>query len=329
MSEKSMSEKNKKVALIGLGRISKRHIDAIKANDGIEIALVCDTDVKKAEQKAEELHVPYTTNYNTITDIVPDLDVAAVLTPSGSHPKHAAEIAENTGVPYILLEKPVSLTLRETYDLFNRIDKAGKILLPIYQNRYNPLIEFMKELIDSGKLGKLFQFNCNVYWNRNDEYFSNCWHGTRELDGGVLYTQASHYVDMLHFFFGEMRESKGIGNSLRQKEVDDTVSAVCRFENGIVGSLNATVSVYKQNYITEFTLIAENGTIRLSGTNLNTINFWDVKDMEKPAMDFVLEHQYGLGHNTLYSNFVDEAWEKFPTRHEILSGIRMMEQLSY
>jgi len=315
----------KKVALVGCGRISKRHIEAIKANAGIMISYVCDIIEERAKKTGDILGVPWTTDYKQLKDV----DVVAVLTPSGLHPRHASEIAEYTNIPYILVEKPISLTLREAYELYSRVKKAGKKVLPVYQNRYNPLVSFIKGVIDSGKLGKIYQFVCNIFWNRDDEYFNIDWHGTLELDGGVLYTQASHYVDMVHFFFGELVEGKGIGGSLRNLEVYDTVSAVCKFNNGVVGTINATVSTYQKNYLTEFTLIAEKGTIRLSGTNLNTIDYWDVEGMEKPQMDFTIDHVYGKGHDTLYKYIVEERWDMFPDKDDVLSGIRLMEQLSY
>ena len=315
----------KKIAIVGCGRISKRHIEAINDTDGVQIALVCDIDEERAKEKGEMLNVPYLTDYTKIKGV----DVISVLTPSGNHPEHVAEIAESTDAPYIVCEKPLSLTVREAHEVFSRVDKEGKTLLPVYQNRYNPLVVMLKELIDSGKLGKIHQFVCNVLWNRNDAYFAIDWHGTRSLDGGVLYTQASHYVDMVHYFFGELVSGKGQGGSLRGLEVYDSVSAVMRFDSGVVGSLNATVSAYEKNYETEFTLIAENGIIRLAGTNLNTIRHWNVKGMEKPDMDFTLDHVYGKGHNTLYEYVAKSMWEKFPSREDILSGIHLMEKLSY
>ena len=315
----------KKIALVGCGRISKRHIEAINDTDGVEIALVCDIIEERAKEKAELLNVPYITDYKEIKGV----DVVSVLTPSGNHPGHIAEIAENTDAPYILCEKPLSLTVRESHEVFSRVDAVGKTILPVYQNRYNPLVVMIKDLIESGKLGKLHQFICNVIWNRNDQYFDIDWHGTRSLDGGVLYTQASHYVDMVHFFFGELVSGKGQGGLLRGLEVYDSVSAVMRFKSGIVGSLNATVSAYEKNYETEFTLIAENGIIRLAGTNLNTIRHWNVKGIEKPDMDFTLDHVYGKGHNTMYEYIAKEKWNEFPSREDVLSGIHLMEKLSY
>jgi UDP-N-acetyl-2-amino-2-deoxyglucuronate dehydrogenase len=145
----------------------------------------------------------------------------------------------------------------------------------------------------------------------------------------VLYTQASHYVDMLHYFFGEVESHKGEGGALRGLEVFDSVSAVLRFRSGTVGTLNATVNVYEKNFATEFTLVAEKGTIRLSGTNLNQIDFWNVQGLEKPNLDFKLDHQYGKGHNALYRYILEENWAMFPSKEDVLSGIRLMEMLSY
>lgn len=315
-----------KVALVGCGRISARHVDAIAANQGkVEIAVVCDKREDRAKALAEQIGCAWCTDYRTIKGV----DVVSVLTPSGLHPRHVCNIAELTDAPNVLCEKPLSLTLREAYEVFRRVEKAGKRLIPVYQNRYNPIVQMMKKLIDSGKLGTIHQFCCNVFWNRNDDYFNIDWHGTREFDGGVMYTQASHYVDMLHYFFGEAVEYKGLGGRLRGLEVDDSVSSVIRFKNGAVGTLNATVSVFEKNYLTEFTVIGSKGTVRLSGTNLNQIDFWNVEGMEKPDMDFKLDHQYGKGHNILYGYIADGKWGMFPTKEDILSGIRLMEMLSY
>ena len=315
----------KKIALVGCGRISKRHIEAIKATPGVEIALVCDKRPERAEETGRKLGVPWLTDFREIRG----MDVVSVLTPSGLHPRHVYNIAELTDTPCVLCEKPLSLTAREAYEVYRRVQKAGKRLLPVYQNRYNPLVKLMKDLIDSGRLGRIYQFTCNIFWNRNDDYFAIDWHGTREFDGGVLYTQASHYVDMCHFFFGDILDYKGYGGRQRNLEVEDSVSAVMCFKNGVVGSINATVNVYQSNFLTEFTLIAKKGTIRLSGTNLNTIDFWNVEGMEKPDLDFKLDHQYGKGHDTLYSYIAQDRWEMFPAFQDVISGIRLMEMLSF
>ncbi|MCG8571821.1 MAG: Gfo/Idh/MocA family oxidoreductase [Spirochaetes bacterium] len=317
----------KNIALIGCGRIFKRQKEAILINKEFKITHVCDIVEERAKIAAEELGCRYVTDYCQLHG--KNIDVVSIMTPSGSHPRHAIEVAEQTDIPNIIVEKPLSLTVREAYEMINHIEKAGKRLIPVYQNRYNPLVAYIKDLIDSNKLGIIYQFICNILWNRNEEYFQIDWHGTRELDGGVLYTQASHYVDMIHFFFGEIEETKGLGGSLRNLEVYDSISTVCRFTNGVIGSINATVNTYPQNFCTEFTIISEKGTIRLSGTNLNTIEYWNVDGMEKPNIDFKLDHIYGKGHDTLYQYVAQEDWTKFPSKEDVLSGIQLMEKLSY
>lgn len=314
-----------KIALVGCGRISKRHIEAIGECAGARISCVCDINEEKAKKASLELDVPYFTDYRKITNA----DVVSVLTPSGLHPRHASEIAESCDAKYIVVEKPLSLTVREAYELYRRVKEAGKTLLPVYQNRYNPLVAMIRRMIADGSFGKVHQFICNVLWNRNDDYFKIGWHGTMEMDGGVLYTQASHYVDMVHFLFGEVSECKGLGGSLRNFEVFDSVSAVMQFKSGVVGTINATVNAYEKNYCTEFTLIAEKGIVRLSGTNLNTIEHWNVSGLPKPDMDFKLDHVYGKGHNSMYEYLVKGELDHFPSREDVLSGIALMEKLSY
>ena len=315
----------KRIGLVGCGRISRRQIEAIDATSGVEVAVVCDIDPERARHAGEKLGVSWTTDYKTIRGV----DVVSVMTPSGYHPVHVSEIAETTDAPCVLCEKPLSLTLDAAADVYDRVEAAGKRLLPVYQNRYNPLVQLLRKLILDGSLGTIHQFNVNIFWNRNDEYFQIDWHGTRELDGGVLYTQASHYVDMLLYLFGPVQGAKGIGGHLRGLPVQDTVSAVIQHERGAVGSLNCTVSTFRKNYQTEFTIIGSTGTVRIEGTNLNTISFWDVQGIEKPKMDFSLDHIYGKGHDTLYGYIAQENWDKFPSRDEVLAGIELMERISF
>jgi UDP-N-acetyl-2-amino-2-deoxyglucuronate dehydrogenase len=237
------------IALVGCGRISKRHIEAIDATDGAHLTAVCDIEPERMSTGLlEGRDLLRVTDYAELSG--KGIDAVVVCTPSGLHPVHAAEIAEQTDIPNVVVEKPISLTVREAVAMFKRVDAAGKHLVPIYQNRYNPLVQFVRDLIREGKLGTIHQFNVNIFWNRNDDYFKIGWHGTQDLDGGVLYTQASHYVDMLLYLFGPVDEAKGLGGRLRGLEVQDSISAAVRHENGAVGSLNCTVSTFRRNYQT-------------------------------------------------------------------------------
>jgi UDP-N-acetyl-2-amino-2-deoxyglucuronate dehydrogenase len=313
-----------RVGLLGCGRISRRHIQAIGTNRGLRLTWACDIDREKAVQVADQSGARWTTRVADMRDC----DVVVVATPSGLHPQHVVQAIAETQARYIVCEKPLSLRGCDAREVYSAAEKAGRTILPAYQNRYNPLVVYLKQLIDSGRLGRIFQFNVNVLWNRNDEYFRDGWHGTANLDGGVLFTQASHYVDMLLFFFGDVRHARGCTGRLKGKPVPDTASAVLEFANGTIGSINATIAVYRKNYITEATLVAERGTIRVDGTNLNTVAFWDVDGIAKPDRDFTIDHIYEKGHETMYRYLVEGRWEMFPSRDDVERGVALLETLS-
>jgi UDP-N-acetyl-2-amino-2-deoxyglucuronate dehydrogenase len=299
-------------------------VEAISATSGLAISQVCDIDRQRARELGERLRVPWTDSIGSITDS----DVVTIATPSGLHPQHVIEVASSAAAPTIVCEKPVSLTIRELVEMYERVTQGGKRLLPVFQNRYNPLVVLLRDLVKSGKLGTVYQCVVNVFWNRNDAYYRESWHGTIDRDGGVLFTQASHYIDLLIFLFGSPVRVVGIGGKARGFHTQDTVSAVFEFSGGIC-SLNATVNTYHSNYCTEATLIAQRGTIRVSGTNLNTIEHWDVEGMEKPDIDFTIDHVYGKGHDAMYSHLVNSRFEEFPSFEDVYSGIAVAEQLAY
>jgi len=310
--------------LVGCGRISQRHVEAISATPGLEIVQVCDVDQERARVVGERLGVPWTCSIESIADS----DVVTIATPSGLHPRHVAEVASSATAPMIVCEKPVSLTIRELVEMYEHVSQAGKRLLPVFQNRYNPLVVLLRDLVRSGNLGAVYQCVVNVFWNRNDDYYRDSWHGTIDRDGGILFTQASHYIDLLIFLFGYPVRVVGSGGNARGLPTQDTVSAVFEFSGGVC-SLNATVNTFNRTYRTEATLIAQRGTIRVAGTNLNTIEFWDVEGMEKPDIDFTLDHVYGKGHDTMYSHLVKGRFEEFPSFEDVYAGIAAAEQLAY
>jgi UDP-N-acetyl-2-amino-2-deoxyglucuronate dehydrogenase len=312
------------LVIVGCGRISQRHVEAISTTPGLEIVQVCDINQERAKAVGERLGVPWTCSIESITDS----DVVTIATPSGLHPRHVTQVASSAAAQTIICEKPVSLTIRELVEMYDHVRQAGKRLLPVFQNRYNPLVVFLRDLVRSGNLGAVYQCVVNVFWNRNDAYYRDSWHGTIDRDGGVLFTQASHYIDLLIFLFGYPVRVVGSGGNARGLPTQDTVSAVFEFP-GRVCSLNATVNTYNQTYRTEATFIAQRGTIRVAGTNLNTIEFWDVDGMQKPDIDFKLDHVYGKGHDTMYSHLVKGRFEEFPSFEDVYAGIAAAEQLAY
>ncbi len=313
-----------RVGLVGCGRIARRHIDAIDKVPGLSLAVVSDILVEKAREVADPRKIPWTTSAAGFGDV----DVVVVASPSGLHSVHVREALESTSARFVVCEKPLALSETDAKALYDVASRSGKTILPVYQLRYNPLVQILRNLIREGALGKIYQVVINVLWNRNDEYFRTDWHGTAAMDGGVLFTQASHYLDALLYLLGGVERWEGFCGRLRGLETPDTVSASMRFDCDTVASLNATVSAYRRNVATEAIFIAERGSIRVSGPNLSRVDHWDVKDVPAPEGDALSPASFDAGHLRMYQYVAANELEKFPAAPEVLSGLRIMESLS-
>lgn len=313
-----------RVAIVGCGKIAEQHLRAIKHVPGVELTAVCDVDFERARSCGESHDVPAVTRI----DDLPGVDVVTVATPSGFHARNTIEALKTTQAGVVVCEKPLALTAGEAAEVYEVSSSARKTVAPVYQLRYTPAFEALRNLVRDGGLGAVYQVVVNLFWNRNDDYYKIKWHGTREHDGGVLFTQASHYVDMLLYLFGMPSSVHGEGGRQRGLEVADTSSAVMRFPAGTVASINATVSTYRKNFATEATIIAERGTIRLSGTNLGEVDMWDVNDEAAPPESFTADDAHKRGHEGLYAALRDGALERLPSKDEVLAEIELMERLS-
>ena len=171
---------------------------------------------------------------------------------------------------------------------YTRPKKTTQKLFVVKQNRFNKPIAITKNAIEQKKLGKIFMVQCNVFWNRVDEYYTQSdWRGKKDLEGGALQTQVSHFVDLLLWLFGEITEAKTFADTLKHSiEIEDCGVAAVKFTSGVLGSINWTTCVYNKNYEGSITIIGEKGTIKVGGTYLNKIEFWDVKGYPLPEVDF-------------------------------------------
>lgn len=312
------------VAIVGCGKIAQQHLRAIDNVPGVQLAAVCDVDLERAKACGDSHGVPAV---STIGDL-PTVDVVSVATPSGFHVPNTIEALQRTSATTVACEKPLALTADEARQVYEVASGLGKAVAPVYQLRYTPAFETLYRLVNEGTLGTVYQVVVNLFWNRNDEYYTVKWHGTRRHDGGVLFTQASHYVDMLLYLFGTPVSVQGEDARLRGLEVPDTTSVVMRFLSGTVASINATVSTYRKNFATEATVIAERGTIRLSGTNLGDIEIWDVDGGADMPASFTDDNAHIRGHEGLYAALRDEAFERLPSRDAVIAEIELMEELS-
>jgi UDP-N-acetyl-2-amino-2-deoxyglucuronate dehydrogenase len=278
-----------KFAVVGCGSIGKRHIAVLDAEPQAELTAICDTNIEECKKLSALYNVPY---FISIDDLLKncDVDIVNIATPHGLHAEMAMKVAEHK--KHILVEKPMALNSADCYKMIESAKANDVKLFVVKQNRFNTPILLTKQAIDKNKLGKIFMVQCNVMWNRNEEYYSKSdWRGKKRMEGGALHTQVSHFIDLLIWWLGDLTEAKSIVDTLNHKiEIEDCGVSALRFSSGAIGSLFWTTCVYNNNFEGSITLIGEKGTIKIGGKYLNKIEFWDVQSYPLPE-DIEFEDQ--------------------------------------
>ncbi len=262
--------------LIGCGRIAERHAEHIHER-GTLIA-VCDIDKIKADALAARHHARA---YYSVDDMLKKekgIQVIAVCTPNGLHATHAIQ-SLNAG-SHVLCEKPLALTSEDCRAMIKAAENNCKKLFVIKQNRFNPPVKAVKKIIDEGRLGKIYSIQLNCFWNRDPDYYLNSWKGTMQLDGGTLYTQFSHFIDLLYWMIGDIQNVQAITANYAHKgiiEFEDTGIAILEFQNGAIGSIHYTVNSYKNNMEGSLTIFGEKGTVKIGGQYLNELEYQNIE----------------------------------------------------
>lgn len=285
-----------KTAVIGCGNIGKRHIAVFDDNSATELVGVFDVNSNAANDQIStynERFKSFQSFEETLSD--PSLDLISICTPHHLHKEQS--IAALKAGKHVLVEKPMALKVADANEMIATANEVGKRLYVMKQNRFNVPIALTKDALDSGKLGKIYMVQCNVYWNRNPEYYSESnWRGERETEGGALFTQASHFIDLLVWWFGDMTKASAIIDTKMQKiGIEDCGNAAFAFESGVQGCLTWTTCVYNKNYEGSITIVGEKGTIKIGGPYLNQIDYWDVQSYPLPTnINFAdLPNNYG------------------------------------
>lgn len=295
-----------RVALVGCGRISASHFEAIAAVDGVTLSAVCDTVEERAKAAGAAQGVPWFTSYEQMLAQV-DCEAVAIATPSGLHPQQGV-LAARAG-KHVISEKPMAISLAGADALVQACDGAGVHLFVVKQNRLNPSVQLLKRALDKGRFGRLFLANTTVHWTRPQAYYDQApWRGTWEFDGGAFMNQASHYVDLMQWLVGPVESVIAKTATLaRRIESEDTGAAVLKFRNGALGVIEVTMLTYPKNLEGSFTLIGERGTVKVGGTAVNRIEHWafadeDPDDAEVERVNTDPPSVYGFGHVPYYRN---------------------------
>jgi UDP-N-acetyl-2-amino-2-deoxyglucuronate dehydrogenase len=267
--------------VVGCGSIGSRHLAIVAAEPRAHVTTVCDVD-QDALARVSRPGVRACSDFSELLDDS-EVDVVTICTPHALHAEMAVDAAE--AGKHVLVEKPMALSSRDARRCIEAARANNIILSVVKQNRYNVPVVLAKRALDEGWLGRVFMVQCAVLWNRSENYYAQSpWRGRRELEGGALYTQASHFMDLLNWWFGPVVSAQAqVATRNHTIEIEDCGTALLQFDSGVMGSLAWTTCVYNRNYEGSITIIGEFGTIKIGGRYLNTIESWDVAGRPMPS----------------------------------------------
>ena len=298
-------------AIIGCGNIGKRHAEEIQAIG--KLVAVCDIIRSKAEALEKKYDAGSFSSIEELFAQKKDIDVAVICTPNGLHAQHSI-ISLQAGC-HVLCEKPMAINSSDCLRMIQEAEKAGKHLFIVKQNRFNPPVVGIKRLLDEKKLGNVYSMQLNCFWNRDAEYYENAWKGTMELDGGTLFTQFSHFIDILYWMFGDVKQVKAFKKNFAHNniiEFEDTGVVILEFESGMIGAINYTVNSFQKNMEGSLTIFGEKGTVKIGGQYLNVLEYQEIQDHVIPSLPVGNKaNEYGFyqgsmsNHDKVYQNLVD------------------------
>jgi UDP-N-acetyl-2-amino-2-deoxyglucuronate dehydrogenase len=305
----AITDRRIRFALVGCGRISANHFDAIaKHADRAELVAVCDIDPKALEAAEARTGAP---GFRSLDDLLAgsDPDVVILSTPSGLHAEQAVRVA--SAGRHVMTEKPMATRWRDGKRMVAACDQAGVHLFVVKQNRRNATLQLLKRAVSRGRFGRIYMVNINVFWNRPQSYYDSAgWRGTWEFDGGAFMNQASHYVDLLDWLIGPVESVQAYTATLeRNIQVEDTGVVSIRWRTGALGSMNVTMLTYPRNFEGSITIIGEKGTVRVGGMAVNRIDHWEFAE---PDADDELVQQASYETTSVYGFGARYRWPGRP-----------------
>lgn len=299
--------------IVGCGYVGRKHIQALEANgDRARVVAVCDADVERAREAARIAGCRRF--YTNLQEMLASggLDAVSVCTPSGLHSAHG-KMAADAGL-HVVCEKPLGLDLVSVDGLLRASERARVKVFTVYQLRLTPAVRLLKRAVESGALGRLCLLQATVMLCRPQEYFSQAhWRGTRAMDGGALFNQASHFVDLLLWLGGQVVEVGGRMATLgRDIETEDTAVAWLAFESGAIGSLTVTLLTLPKNLEGSLTVVGDRGTVKIAGRALDRVEYWHVAGGSSGVPNDTAAQGPGdaqdgqlQGHSAFYANVLD------------------------
>ena len=280
-----MKENKIKFAVVGCGHIGKRHAEMVTRDQDAELVALCDIRPRE-ELGIEGYEVPFFAGLQELLQSGIQIDVINICTPNGLHASMAVQAIE-AGCN-VVIEKPMALTLVDAEKVVYASLKYRKQVFCVMQNRYSPPSVWIKDMIDFGKLGKIYMVQLNCYWNRDERYYKpGGWHGDAALDGGTLFTQFSHFIDIMYWLFGDICKIQARFadcNHDKLTSFEDSGFVNFNFVNGGMGSLSYSTAVWDKNMESSMLIVAENGSVKIGGQYMNEVEYCHVKEYEMPEL---------------------------------------------
>lgn len=322
-------------ALVGCGRIARRHSELLGKNQIADASLVavCDVVEGKARKIGSEFGVPHFADMHQMMQSI-DSDVVVVLTESGLHARHVAELTRYG--KHIVVEKPMALTLDDADMMIRACDAARVKLFVVKQNRFNVPVVKLREALQAGRFGKLVMGTVRVRWCRRQDYYDQDeWRGTWAMDGGVLTNQASHHVDLLEWMMGDVESVFAISRTaLVNIETEDTAVVVLRFTNGALGVIEATTAARPTDLEGSISILGEGGTVEIGGFAVNELKVWRFESAREGDDEVRGRYSvnppsvYGYGHQAYYEHVVDCILNDREQLVDGLEGRRSLELIN-
>jgi predicted dehydrogenase len=322
-----------KFVIVGAGHIGKRHAEMIRRNPEAElIALV---DVQAAETcGADQFEVPF---FNTVeallaSDLV--FDVVNICTPNGLHAEQAIKALE--AKKHVVVEKPMGLTTDQCEKVIFKSLQQSKNVFCVMQNRYSPPSEWIKDVVERNVLGEIFMVQLNCYWNRDDRYYkADGWKGKQDLDGGTLFTQFSHFIDIMYWLFGDIDRIQGKFADFTHKDTtdfEDSGFVSFDFVNGGMGCINYSTAVADQNLESSMTIIGKNGSIKIGGQYMNEVEVCNIQGYEMPELaptnpgnDYGAYKGSAANHHYVIANVIDTLKGRTSATTNALEGLKVVD----
>ena len=304
-------------AIVGCGRISKNHVDALINNvEGCKLIAVCDIVEQRALDKKNQYEEKISGVVSIYTDykdmlLKEDIDCISICTESGYHAKIAIDCL-NAG-KHVLIEKPMAMTIEDADKINNLASEKGLKVGVCHQNRFNPPIQKLRRALEEGRFGKLINVTARILWTRDQNYYDQApWRGTKILDGGTLMNQCIHNIDLLQWMVGSEVERIHCerGTFLRNIEMEDFGAILIRFKNGTIGIVEGSACVYPKNLEETLSVFGEKGTVVIGGLAVNKIQTWrfsDEKEYDRVDNSSDIDNVYGNGHTPLYKDFYESV----------------------